>query len=559
MFHMKHVASFVARVALLLCIGPLATGAEQSDSLAGDWIGRLDLASGPGFLRVTVGDTAQERWTATVVLQPITAISPINAEARPVLDSWRDARVTVDGTSWTVTAGSVPTAIRVDVRTSGSASTATVKFRDQTEQIALHHLAIVDRSRERERAGTYVLPSGERIHVWRPSSGGPIVGGLRRADGFLTYLEEASGRSGNLYPLSDDTYVAGPTSVLPDPVRVRAVFRDGVGGGRRLIWQQTGNKEIVATQSTAYRREDVQLKGPEGALGCDVLIPAHGGNHPAAVLVPGAGAHDRYSVYMVAEAFAEHGVAALACDKRGTGTSDGDWRLTSFEEQAQDVTAGIRFLQQRRDIDPNRVGVWGFSEGAWVAPLTVAQNRRLAFLILAAVPVTSRRTSVLTANVERVRQEGASATETARYREFFERYQQAIVDNDAPAIERLWQQHSGASWLPANMPTVQTLNEWSWQRARLTWPHEPGPALGRVTCPVLAIWGGEDQEFPPRVHKPLLEQSMRAARNSDFTLTEVPGADHSFGLVASSFIEQTGYAPEYLSTVLKWLTKRVGK
>lgn len=558
MFHVMRRASFVAWVVILLCLGPFAAGADQTDSLAGDWIGRLDLAAQPAFLRITVGGIAREGWAATIVLQPITAISPINAEARPVLDSWRDARVSVDGPLWTVTAGRGPSAIRVDVRTSGSASTATVTFRDQTAQIALHHLTIVDRSRERERAGTYRLPSGERIHVWRPSSGGPIVGGLRRADGFLTYLEEATGRSGNLYPVSGDTYVAGPTSVLPDPVRVRAVFRDGANGTRRLIWQQTGNKEVVGTLSTAYRREDLQLKGPGGALGCDLLIPAHGGKHPAAVLVPGAGANDRYSVYMIAEAFAEHGVAALACDKRGTGTSEGDWRLTSFEQQAQDVTASIRLLQQRSDIDPNRVGVWGFSEGAWVAPLTVAQNPRPAFLILAAVPATSRRVSVLTGNVERLRREGASATEVARYRQFFESYQQAIVDNDAPAIERLWHQYSGASWLPANMPTVQTLNEWSW-RARLTWPHDPGPVLGRVTCPVLAIWGGEDQEFPPRVHKPLLEQSLRAARNSDFTLTVVPGADHSFGLVAASFVEQTGYAPEYLSTVLQWLTKRVGK
>lgn len=559
MIHVRRVSSFVAPVALLLCIGPLATGAEQSDSLAGDWIGRLDLASRPAFLRITVDATAREGWAANVLLQPITAISPINAEARPVLDSWRDASLIVDGMSWTVAAGTPPNAIRVEVRTTGSASTARVTFRNQTAEIALRQLAVVDRSRERQRAGTYVLSRGERVHIWRPSSGGPIVGGLRRSDGFLTYLEEATGRSGSLYPVSGDTYIAGPTSVLPDPMRVRAVFRDGADGKRRLIWQHTGNKEIVGTQSTAYRRADIQLKGPGGALGCDVLIPAHAGKHPAAVLVPGAGANDRYSVHMIAEVFAEHGVAALACDKRGTGTSEGDWRLTSFEQQAQDVTAGIRFLQQRTDIDPNRVGVWGFSEGAWVAPLTAAQNPRLAFLILAAVPATSRRVSVLTANAERLRQEGASTAEIARYREFFQRYQQAIIDNDAPAIERLWQQYSGASWLPGNMPTARTLNEWSWQRARLTWSYEPGPVLGRITCPVLAIWGGEDQEFPPRVHKPLLEHSMRAARNSDYTLTVVPGADHSFGLVAASFVEQTGYAPEYLPTVLEWLTTRVGK
>ena len=83
--------------------------------------------------------------------------------------------------------------------------------------------------------------------------------------------------------------------------------------------------------------------------------------------------------------------------------------------------------------------------------------------------------------------------------------------------------------------------------------------LGKIACPVLAIWGGEDQEFPPRVHKPLLEQWMRAARNSDYTLTVIPGADHSFGVVATSVVEQTGYAPEYLPTVLEWLTKRAGK
>jgi predicted acyl esterase len=143
-------------------------------------------------------------------------------------------------------------------------------------------------------------------------------------------------------------------------------------------------------------------------LGCDVLIPVRAGKHPAAVLVPGAGANDRYALYMIAELFAEHGIATLACDKRGIGKSEGDWRLASFEQQAQDVAAGVRFLQQRTEIDATRVGVFGLSEGAWVAPITAAQNPRLAFLILAALPAMSRRDSVLIGNVERLRREGTS-------------------------------------------------------------------------------------------------------------------------------------------------------
>jgi pimeloyl-ACP methyl ester carboxylesterase len=560
-FQLIRAACIVTGIAAVLCAAPIDTGATQAQtvSLAGEWIGTLDLASQPGLLRITVGGTARDGWTATVILQPIAMLSPVNADTRRIADSWRNVRVAVNGTSWSVVAGAVPDSISVDVRTTGNASMAKVSFRNQTADVVLHHLATADRSLERQYAGAYLLPSGHRIYVWRPSNSGPAFAGVARSDGFLTYLEEATGRSGTLYPVARDAYVAGPTSVLPDPVRVRAAFRGDADGRRRLIWQETGHKEVMAIESQAYRREEVQVPGSAGALGCDVLTPARAGKHPAAVLVPGAGAQERHEVYLIAEVFAEHGVAALACDKRGTGTSEGDWRLTSFEQQAQDVAAGIRFLQQRTDIDPNRVGVWGFSEGAWVAPLTFIGNPRPAFLILAAVPATSRRESILTGNVDRLRGEGTQAAELKRFREFFERYQQAIIDNDAPAITQLYRQYSRASWLPANMPTAQSLNDASWQRARLTWPHEPKPVLSRITCPVLAMWGEEDQEFPSRIHRPLVEQSMRAARNPDYTLSVIPGADHSFRLTVPSFVEQIGYAPEYLPTVVEWLRGKVVK
>ena len=336
---------------------------------------------------------------------------------------------------------------------------------------------------------------------------------------------------------------------------MRATFRDDAHGVRALTWRESGKKDVVATLSNAHRREDIQLRGPGGRIGCDLLTPATSGKHPAAVLVPGAGANNRYDVYMIAQVFAEHGVAALACDKRGTGTSEGDWRLTSFEQQAADVGTGVAFLRQRPEIDPHRVGVFGFSEGAWVAPMTVAENPRVAFLILAALPATSRRESVLIGNADRLQREGAAAAEIARYREFFKHYQQVIMDNDAPAIELMWRQYAGASWLPANKPTAETLNDWSWQRARLTWPYEPGPVLSSITCPVLAIWGADDESFPPSIHRPRFEDSMRAARNARSTHRVIPGANHSFHLVAPSFLAVTGYVPEYFQTMVQWLMR----
>lgn len=555
---MKTILGSLATIVVLAGSPSLGAGAKQAPSLAGDWIGRLDIAARPAFLRVLVSGTEREGWTADLILQPLDLMSPVPAESRRIAESWRGARLVADGTSWSVVAGTVPDQIRLEVRTTGNASVATVRFRNRTAQTPLHHLAIVDRARERQYAGTYVLPGGEPIHIWRPSVGGPVMGGLGRPDGFLTYLEETTGQSGNLYSVGSDSYVAGPTSVLPDPVRVRVAFREDSNGAWQLSWEQTGSKAIVAPRSPAYRREDVQLKGPGGRLGCDVLMPVSG-KVPAVVLVPGAGANDRYAMYMMAEVLAEHGVAALTCDKRGTGTSEGDWRLTSFEQQAQDVAAGVQFLQQRREVDADRVGLFGYSEGAWVAPILAAENSRLGFLILSAVPVTSRRESLRITNAERLRNDGASAAEIARNREFYEHYQQAIIDNDAAAIEQLWRQYAGASWLPAAMPTAETLNDPNWQRARLTWPHEPGPVLRKIRCPVLAIWGAEDEEFLPRVHRPLFEHAMLDARNADATVRVITGANHSFLRVAPSYTEVVGYAPEYFRTILDWLKTKFQK
>ena len=556
---MKTIRVPLALAMIMVLAASTSVGsARQARSLAGDWIGRLDIAAQPAFLRVIVSGTERELWTADLILQPLDLMSPVPAESRRIVESWRGARLAVDAASWSVVAGTVPDQIRLDVRTTGNASVATVSFRNRTAQIPLHHLAIADRARERQYAGTYRLPHGERIHIWRPSIGGPVMSGLGRPDGFLTYLEETTGRSGNLYPVGSDSYIAGPTSVLPDPVHVRVTFREDSKGGSQLTWERTGSKAVAAAKSPAYRIEDVELKGFGGRLGCDLLRP-ESGKVPAVVLVPGAGANDRSAMHMIAQVLAEHGVAALTCDKRGTGTSDGDWQLTSFEQQAEDVAAGVQFLQQRQEVDANRVGLFGYSEGAWVAPILAAENAQVGFLILSAVPATSRRESLRITNAERLRRDGVSASEIARNREFYGRYQQAIIDNDAAAIDQLWRQYAGASWLPAPMPTAKTLNDGSWQRARLTWPHEPGPVLRKIRCPILAVWGAGDEVFLPRVHRPLFEQAMLDSRNEDSTVRVIAGANHSFLRVAPSFTEVVGYAPEYFRTILDWLNTKVRK
>src|SRR5262249_59611131 len=72
------------------------------------------------------------------------------------------------------------------------------------------------------------------------------------------------------------------------------------------------------------------------------------------------------------------GVGVVTFDRRGEGDSTGEPSLDRFELQADDALAVLRA------IDAKRIGLWGFSQGGWIAPLVAAATDEVAFLVLVA-------------------------------------------------------------------------------------------------------------------------------------------------------------------------------
>ena len=113
-----------------------------------------------------------------------------------------------------------------------------------------------------------------------------------------------------------------------------------------------------------------------------MYLPLSGPPAPAVVFVHGAGAAvrgDRY--HELARHFARKGVAALIYDKRGCGASTGDWTRAGMHDLAEDALACVRLLRGRADVNPNRVGLWGLSQGASVIPIAAGRTPNVAFLI----------------------------------------------------------------------------------------------------------------------------------------------------------------------------------
>jgi pimeloyl-ACP methyl ester carboxylesterase len=509
--------------------------ADRTMPLLGGWAARLDIASHPTVLRLRVSETPSHEYVASVSLDPAPAgIGQLDKIA-----------VTRQGSSWYLRKGDAPNQFRLDISKTGDSFTVTYIIGTTAGRAALRRLS-EDVALNKRYTGAYVLPSGQNVYIRTGNYGYGKV---------LTYLEVESGRTGILFQETADSYTAGPSWALPDPIGLRVSFDTNLPA--RMMWGVSGKKELIAKKSTAYRREDLQLPVEGGVLGCEALTPTGAGKHPGVVLVPGAGGVDRFQdFYIIADVFAQNGIASLACDKRGTGASTGDWYSQSFQEQAQDVIAGMRYLRERSsEVDSTKVGVWAFSQGTYPGPIAASAGKA-SFLIVVAEFAIPLREALMLSRAEQMRRTGTSSEEIGHFKEYFPRWQQATLDNDFKAASAVYQACACPDFfrLP---PSEEAWNDDRGKfRARLMWPFEPGPVLRRLNMPVLAFWGAGDFEALPSAHRPALEQALREGGNVDYTLRVIDGAGHGLWLDAP-VIEQRGYAPEYIRGMLDWLRAKV--
>ncbi|HYP55196.1 MAG TPA: alpha/beta fold hydrolase [Solirubrobacterales bacterium] len=77
---------------------------------------------------------------------------------------------------------------------------------------------------------------------------------------------------------------------------------------------------------------------------------------------------------------ARHGYGVLLFDRRGEGASDGDPNSYGWDGD-RDVKAAIRWLRQRRDVDPDRIGGIGLSVGGEMLLETAAETPLLRAVI----------------------------------------------------------------------------------------------------------------------------------------------------------------------------------
>jgi hypothetical protein len=105
--------------------------------------------------------------------------------------------------------------------------------------------------------------------------------------------------------------------------------------------------------------------------------PTTGTELPAVLMLHGFGSQkdEVGAMYArLADALAEQGVASLRIDFRGFGKSDGDTGSTSVDAQVEDAEAAYNYLAGLDWVDPERMGVIGFSLGGGISTIAAAAH-----------------------------------------------------------------------------------------------------------------------------------------------------------------------------------------
>jgi dienelactone hydrolase len=248
----------------------------------------------------------------------------------------------------------------------------------------------------------------------------------------------------------------------------------------------------------------------------------------------------------------------LSFDKRGNGASTGDYRRATYDDLVADARATFDTLASQAEVDPRRVGLWGISQGAFIAPLVA--ERRAAFVIAVSSPGMPIAEAAAYQDSLRVAWAGRSHFDAARAAAAHRELAVALrTPNPADAVSALLRRIASEPWrpitaLPRTPPPADELRGWYWYGRTL----DPVIWWRTLRAPVLLVYGAADELVPAQQSAERLAGALRAGGNKDVTVRVYPRANHVVRLVTSPLApagnawQWPRQAPGYASEVMSW-------
>ena len=288
-----------------------------------------------------------------------------------------------------------------------------------------------------------------------------------------------------------------------------------------------------------------------------LFVPAGEGPHPAILAVHGASEGTRTARLQrhLQALLPAHGIAVLAFDRRGDGASvvPQDGRAISFEDKASDARAWIDLLLEQPEVDAERVGIWGHSQGGWIGPMAAVERERVVLLALVAPCAVTPGEQMQFGYGYQIRQAGFSEDEARRgveLRRLVDAYWRGDGVTEAEAIAAI-DAASGEPWFDIAPPVDPRRSAGGW---RIEVDIDITPTIARLRpMPILLVFGDHDRWVPTRESEARWRASVPAG--ADLTVETIPGTTH---FPTPDHEGEGPIAPRYEELLAGWLRNRFG-
>ena len=315
-------------------------------------------------------------------------------------------------------------------------------------------------------------------------------------------------------------------------------------------------------ENVAYINEEAQCK-----IAGTLTLPREERPCPAVLLISGSGPQNRDGLTLghrpflvLADYLTRRGIVVLRVDDRGVGASTGDRTRATSKDYAQDALAGIQFLMSRPEIDSNRIGLIGYTEGSAIASLAAAQSSDISFLVMMAGQGLPGDEHNLLFEETISRALGESEEVIAGKRAIQERIFSVLKqEEDQTVAEGKLRSILGEfdPPMPENM-LEQALKRYLSPWFRFFINHDPGVTLKNVKCPVLALFGDKDLQVPVKENSEAVEKALTSGGNRDFRVEILPNLNHLFQRSNTGLPSEYGkitetIAPMVLELIADWI------
>lgn len=321
---------------------------------------------------------------------------------------------------------------------------------------------------------------------------------------------------------------------------------------------------VVREDASSVAMRPATVRNPTDT---DVTIPANGFHlagtltvppgvagrlrTPGIVLVGGSGPTDRDETVagipvfaQLAKALADSGYTVLRYDKRGVGQSGGRTETATLADYADDVTAAVKWLARRKDIDPRKLVVAGHSEGGSVALMAAARDKKIKGVIAIASPGSKGGDLILQQQQHVLDGMKIPDAEKQGKIDMQKKIQAAVV--------------SGTGWdgVPDDL---RKQAETPWFRSVLM--YDPGPVLQKVKQPILIVQGDLDTQVVPSEADRLAELARARKKAGPVEVVHVPGVNHLLVPATTGEVSEYGQlrvrtiSPKVPEAMADWVKK----